>query len=104
MTKVGLLTFHRSTNFGSYLQAYALYHKICYLGCDCEVIDYRCPAIERREGLAAKIHGPRDLAKKNPIWACPKEEKVGAQQVRFSQYGVFPASLSRRRSYPWRKL
>ena len=64
MTKVGLITFHRSTNFGSYLQAYALYHKIRNLGCDCEVIDYRCPAIERREGLAAQIHGPRDFAKK----------------------------------------
>ena len=64
MPKVGLVTFHRSTNFGSYLQAYALYRKICDLGCNCDVIDYRCPAVEAREGLAVKIHGPRDLAKR----------------------------------------
>ena len=61
--RVALLTFHRSTNFGSYLQAYALYKKVCDLGCDCEVLDYRCPAVERREGLASKVRGPRDLAK-----------------------------------------
>lgn len=64
MPKVGLITFHRSTNFGSYLQAYALYRKICDLGCDCEVIDYHCPAVEEREGLASQVRGPRDLAKK----------------------------------------
>lgn len=59
-----MLTFHRSTNFGSYLQTYALYRKICDLGCDCEVIDYRCPAIEEREGLATKVRGPKDLARR----------------------------------------
>ncbi len=64
MPKVGIVTFHRSTNFGSYLQAYALYRKICDLGCDCEIIDYRCPAIEQREGLASRIRGPKDLARK----------------------------------------
>lgn len=64
MSKVGIVTFHRSTNFGSYLQTYGLYRKIADLGCDCEVIDYRCSAIEAREGLENKINGPKDLAKR----------------------------------------
>ena len=49
--KIGILTFQRTTNFGSYLQAFALYKKIKDLGYDCEIIDYRCPAIEKREQL-----------------------------------------------------
>jgi hypothetical protein len=49
--KIGLITFHRSTNFGSCLQAFALYKKIEMMGYQCEIIDYRCPAIEERENL-----------------------------------------------------
>lgn len=52
---IGIITFHRTTNFGSCLQAYALYKKIQLLGYACEVIDYRCSAIERRENLDVKI-------------------------------------------------
>ena len=47
--KVGIITFHRTNNFGSQLQAFALYQAICNLGYNCEIIDYRCPAIESRE-------------------------------------------------------
>lgn len=49
--EIGLITFHRTTNFGSSLQMYGLYKKIESLGYLCEVIDYRCPAIEKRENL-----------------------------------------------------
>lgn len=49
--KTGIITFHRTTNFGSLLQTYGLYRKICDLGVSCEIIDYRCPAIEKRENL-----------------------------------------------------
>ena len=47
--KTGLLTYHHTKNFGSWLQTYALYKKLVDLGVDIEVIDYRCPAIEKRE-------------------------------------------------------
>lgn len=57
MTKIGLLTFHRTTNFGSCLQTYGLYKKIRDLGYNCEIIDYRCPAIEARENLNSKKVG-----------------------------------------------
>lgn len=51
MEKIGILTFHRSTNFGSLLQTYGLYKKICDLGYNAEIIDYRCEAIEQRENI-----------------------------------------------------
>lgn len=46
MKKVGLLTFHRATNYGACLQAYALKNFIEDQGCSCDIIDYRCPTIE----------------------------------------------------------
>lgn len=40
MKKVGILTFHRSINYGAMLQAYALRHTVQKLGYETEVIDY----------------------------------------------------------------
>ena len=39
--KVGIVTLHRTTNYGSVLQAYALQETIKELGYDSEIIDYR---------------------------------------------------------------
>lgn len=47
--KIGILTFHDTTNFGSLLQTYGLYKAISNLGHDCDVIDYECPGITKRE-------------------------------------------------------
>lgn len=55
MMKIGLLTFHDTNNFGSYLQTYGLYKKVIELGCDCEIIDYKCQAIHERENYG-KYH------------------------------------------------
>lgn len=52
MKKVGIITFHNTTNYGALLQAIALQKKIRELGAECETIDYRCPAIESREGYS----------------------------------------------------
>ena len=49
MMKIGLITFHDTNNFGSYLQTYGLYKKIVDLGYNCEIIDYQCNAIINRE-------------------------------------------------------
>lgn len=51
MNKIGLLTYHHTTNFGSLLQTYALYDTVVRWGFDCEVIDYRNEAVEKREFL-----------------------------------------------------
>ena len=47
--KIGIITFHETTNFGSTLQAYALYFAINKLGVDSEFIDYKCNAIVEKE-------------------------------------------------------
>lgn len=46
MLRVGLITFHRAINFGAVLQTYALQKTFCARGVDCQVIDFRCKAIE----------------------------------------------------------
>ena len=53
--KTGILTYHHTKNYGSWLQTYALYKKLKDLGVDIEVIDYRCNAIEKRE-KPSKFH------------------------------------------------
>ena len=45
--KVGIITFQRADNYGAALQCYALYKSVESIGVDVEVVDYRCPYIER---------------------------------------------------------
>ncbi len=45
--KVGILTFHRATNYGTALQAFATEKGIKKLGVETEIIDYRPEYIER---------------------------------------------------------
>lgn len=52
MAKVGILTFHRASNYGAALQAYALRETISYLSFDCEVIDYGTVGQMKRLGFS----------------------------------------------------
>ena len=47
--KCGILTYHQIPNFGAVLQAYALCANIRKLGYNCEIIDYQCSNIIKRE-------------------------------------------------------
>lgn len=47
--KTGILTFHETTNFGSLLQTYALYIVLQNENVDCDIIDYQCEEINKRE-------------------------------------------------------
>ena len=47
--KIGLITFHETTNYGAILHTYALQRKIQELGAYCEVVNYKCEEIQRRE-------------------------------------------------------
>lgn len=47
--KYGILTYHNIPNIGAVLQAQALCKKIRQLGYDCEIIDYSCDNIIKRE-------------------------------------------------------
>lgn len=59
MKKLGLITFHDTNNFGSWLQTYALYKKLADIGITVEVIDYRCDEIIRREKLT--LHSVNEI-------------------------------------------
>lgn len=37
---IGILTFHKSVNYGSVLQAWALQHMLTLRGIESEIIDY----------------------------------------------------------------
>lgn len=45
--KLGILTFHRAINYGAVLQAFALQTALKKVGIESEILDYRCPKIER---------------------------------------------------------
>lgn len=47
MSKIGILTFHRASNYGAVLQTYALQTTLKKLGADVSVIDYRCETVEK---------------------------------------------------------
>lgn len=63
--KIALLTFHDTTNFGSFLQTYGLFKTMENLGFDCEVLNYECVAIKRKELPASKPESwnPKKVAK-----------------------------------------
>ena len=61
--KIGILTFQRTSNFGSMLQTYALAAAVRALGYNAEVIDYRCSSVESRERLTPKFSSLRDIAR-----------------------------------------
>lgn len=58
---IGTLTFHRVCNYGAVLQTYALQQTVKGLGCDSEVIDYRCPFLEEHKKSISikKITNPK---------------------------------------------
>ena len=56
--KVGILTFHRASNYGAVLQAYALLKSVSGLGHDCSVVDYRSDYME-------KLYGPFPFSNTN---------------------------------------
>ncbi len=47
MLRIGILTFHQSTNYGGVLQAYALQKALAECGADSKIVNYRCEAIHK---------------------------------------------------------
>lgn len=61
--KIGIMTYHHTTNFGSLLQTYALAKKVEDFGYEYEIIDYRNDVVELREAPMTlfKCCGLRDI-------------------------------------------
>lgn len=69
--KTGIITFHDTTNYGATLQAYSLYKAVCTLGYECEIINYQCENIQKRELPYINIHGTvRNFV--GSLLRCPK--------------------------------
>lgn len=87
--KVGILTFHRADNYGAMLQAYALMTELNDLGCNAEIIDYRCDAIENQYYPYKMLPSKRrnfikwgwHLCKN--FWVIPKKNKNGIKCKEF---------------------
>ena len=79
MGKIGILTFHRASNYGAVLQAYALQTAIEKLGFSAEIIDYRCPEVE-------KAHNPYYSLKAHGITKLPK---VLGDIIRYIRFQTF---------------
>lgn len=78
--KIGLITFHETTNFGSFLQTYGLYTAIKNLGYDCEIVDYKCESIVKRELPKTK---PESYSLKNVALYLILEKKL---QKKFASF------------------
>lgn len=63
--KIGILTYHDTTNYGAALQAYALQRKIQELGYEVDIIDYKCEAVTNRYKIKKlrEIKDPKELIK-----------------------------------------
>lgn len=66
MKSVGIITLHRTTNYGSVLQAYALQEKIRSLGYETKIIDYR-PSRYTMFSMLKGLKNKTELLKKNPF-------------------------------------
>lgn len=51
MTKIATLSYQHAYNYGAVFQVSALQHVITQLGGECDIIDYRCPAIDNQYDL-----------------------------------------------------
>ena len=56
MKKIGIITFHRATNYGAILQAFALQKKLEQMNYDSEIIDYRNEYFEQIYGVQKKFN------------------------------------------------
>ena len=77
MKRIGILTVHRSLNYGAVLQAYALNRVLINNGFDSQIIDYISEAVENREHK--KSFTPKEVLKRivrfNKYLACKKKEE-----------------------------
>lgn len=83
---IGILTFHRASNYGAVLQAYALQNTFERAGAEAEIIDYRCPAVEEdhrpfgrlrtgRRVIQTLLHSPVKI-KKDRVFAAYRKRKL----------------------------
>ena len=80
--KYGIMTYHNIPNFGAILQAYALCKIVNEFGYECDIIDYECKNIVKRE---LKYHGAGNAVKRvlHRVFSWPHIEKKVLQCQEF---------------------
>lgn len=79
--KIGLLTYHHTSNFGSMLQTYGLYLTVIKMGHECEVIDYRNGPVEQREFLKP-LYQSRNIREAKNIILYGKYKKRKSKELK----------------------
>lgn len=99
--KIGILTYHDTTNYGAALQAYALEKKIQKLGYDVEIVDYKCEAITNRYKIKklGEIKNVKELVKtiltrKTNIKLKNQFEKFKSNFQKISQKSYYKNNIS----------
>lgn len=87
---VGILTFQRTLNYGAMLQMYSLFRTFRSFGCDVEVIDYKCDAVENNELPKLVWGSPLSMARKlltyKPMRSREKQfEEFRTSHIKMSQ-------------------
>lgn len=83
--KLGILTFHNIPNIGAVLQAYSLCLALRKLGADCEIIDYTCENIKRRELSSPKTGNIiKDMVLYMLVWPKIKRKIKACQRFMIS--------------------
>jgi hypothetical protein len=67
--KIGILTFHRGTNYGAFLQAWSLHQILLNFGLDVSIIDYQHSAYRKAERNVFLFQNVRQLKYKH--WSKP---------------------------------
>ncbi|MDD2413502.1 MAG: polysaccharide pyruvyl transferase family protein, partial [Bacteroidales bacterium] len=79
MHTAGIMTFHRTNNYGAVLQAYALEKTICDLGVDCKIIDYYSSESIKDLQLLRKPNSIRDVIENIRVIKSYKKRKIRAE-------------------------
>lgn len=96
--KIGILTFHKSINYGSVLQCWALRDILVKHGYDVEVIDYEPDSYHQLYGLYQKGHTKHNInvffvsywiKRQNNLFAQFREEKLNLSKEKYKSDSDF---------------
>lgn len=93
MAKYGIMTFHSAINYGAALQAFALQKKMCEIGYDCKIIDYRNVFFERFY-QAHKNYNIHNVIKRNLIYVV-KYIAYSKKKARYKKFLINSVSHKR---------
>lgn len=95
--KIGILTFHDTSNFGAMLQTYGLYKCLLQMGHNPEIINYRCEAIIKRETPPSWSFtlNPKEILKQLLIYPNDRKRYNGISAFKNNYIGNISSSVTK---------